>query len=138
MRVLIVDDEKHILLMLKNHLTLDGMQVVTELSPQKALELHKKEPFPVVITDLCMPQMDGVRFTREIKKSHPMTQVYIMSGYSTLLNLQGCIAEGATDFFLKPFKNLDEMLKAIREGLRRYERWNSILRVSGSANPKAA
>ena len=133
MRVLIVDDEEQILRMLKQHLVLEGLDVTTETRPTKALELHQKNPFAVVVTDLSMPEMTGVQLTKLIKKSHPLTQVYIMSGYSTLLNLRDCIAEGATDFFLKPFKDLSEMVQAVREGLRRYERWSTILSVSGGS-----
>jgi hypothetical protein len=62
-RILIVDDEADMLLLLKRIISEESdHKVVTENDPQRALALFRKEPFDLVITDLKMPKMDGIRF----------------------------------------------------------------------------
>jgi CheY-like chemotaxis protein len=82
-RILVVDDEAIVLLIV--HDTLETMgnhyEIVTAQSGAQALELARKKPFDLVITDLSMPEMDGVELTEAIKSLHPATTILWITAY---------------------------------------------------------
>lgn len=123
MRVLIVDDEEGICQTLTRKLRVEGILSEFSLSAVEALHRHRAEPYPVIITDIRMPQMSGVEFIRELKKTHPTSIVFVMTGYASMEKLIDCLEYGAADFFAKPFDDLDLVIKSIREALDRHQRW---------------
>jgi DNA-binding NtrC family response regulator len=104
-RILIIDDEKDMLALLKRIITEEtDYEVATEADPVKALELFRESHFDLVITDLKMPKMDGIRLLDAVKKINPDVSVVILTAYATIETAVEAIRKGAYDYVTKPFK----------------------------------
>ena len=103
--ILIVDDEKDMLVLLKRILSEETpYKLVTESDPRQALERFRQRHFDVVITDLKMPQMDGIHLLEACKKIRPEISVIILTAYATIENAVEAIQKGAHDYITKPFR----------------------------------
>ena len=104
-RILVVDDEKDILTLLDRIISEEtDHEITTESSPFRALELFNERPFDLVITDLKMPKMDGIKLLEEIKKIRPEVPVVILTAYATIETAVEAIRKGAYDYLTKPFR----------------------------------
>ena len=112
-KLLIVDDEARILLLLQSLLKANGYEASTAKDGVQALELLKKEPFDVVITDLRMAPMDGMTLFREIKGLFPNMPVILLTAYASVETAIEAMKSGAFDYLTKPFK-VDEMLATVK------------------------
>lgn len=86
-------------------------------NPLTALkEIPDKNPH-LIITDVRMPQMDGLEFSREIKEISPSTEIVILSGHDDFSYAQAAVRIGASDYLLKPIKKIDfeKMLRSMEE-----------------------
>ncbi len=122
-KILIVDDEEDIVGTLKKHLKLDGYTVDTAQSAVEAFEKVKKDKYHVVLTDIVMPEMDGIELLREIKSYDALTQVIMMTGYSTMDKTLSSLEFGANDYILKPFKSVEQVMEIIDYSIKKLERW---------------
>ncbi len=123
-KVLVVDDEKGIIDAVKTHLELDGFLVRIANSAEEGLELIKEDRFHIALLDINMPVMDGLELLERIKKTHGDTMVIMMTAYTSLSKVLMSRINGAADYILKPFKDLDELDSVISravEGIRRWE-----------------
>ncbi len=107
-KVLVVDDERSILLLLKEALSQWGYQVTVASSAADALALLKSELFDALITDIRMPDMSGLELLREVKKQDESIEVVMMTGYPTIASAVQALKEGAYDYLSKPLI-LDEL-----------------------------
>ena len=107
-KVLVVDDERSILLLLKEALGQWGYQVTVASSAAEALGLLKSELFDALITDIRMPDMSGLELLREVKKQDESIEVVMMTGYPTIASAVQALKEGAYDYLSKPLI-LDEL-----------------------------
>ena len=107
-KVLVVDDERSILLLLKEALSQWGYQVTVAASAAEALGLLKSELFDALITDIRMPDMSGLELLREVKKQDESIEVVMMTGYPTIASAVQALKEGAYDYLSKPLI-LDEL-----------------------------
>lgn len=123
MSILLIDDEPDILDMLTKHMTLAGLTCDTARSAEEALKAHAHRMYPVVLTDIMMPNMDGIELIRRIKALHPTCIIYVMTGNSTLPRMVECIEVGATDYFTKPFESVSDIVEILRDALARHARW---------------
>jgi len=112
--VLIVDDEEDILNVLKFILTKEGYQVDTALDGKQALQLFKKGSYDIVLTDLRMPEMDGIELLQRIKEIRPETEVLIMTAYASIESAVLAMKKGAADYIVKPFLNEDVKMRIAR------------------------
>jgi DNA-binding NtrC family response regulator len=104
-RILIIDDEKDMLVLLKRIITEEtDYEAVTESDPQRALELFKETPFNLVVTDLKMPKMDGMQVLEKVKEMNPKVSVVILTAFATIENAVEAIQNGAYDYITKPFR----------------------------------
>jgi DNA-binding NtrC family response regulator len=104
-RILIIDDERDMLALLRRIISEEtAYEVVTEGDPVKALELFKESHFDLVITDLKMPKMDGIRVLDAVKSVNPNVSVVILTAYATIETAVEAIRNGAYDYITKPFK----------------------------------
>jgi len=104
-RILIIDDEKDMLLLLKRIISEESdHDVVTESDPFKGLGRFKESGADLVITDLKMPKMDGIKLLEGVKKIDPNVSVVIMTAYGTIETAVEAIRKGAYDYITKPFR----------------------------------
>ncbi len=102
--VLIVDDEASVRDSLQRALSKAGYVSKTAASGNEALKLMAKTSVDIVVTDLIMPDGDGLEVLRHVKKNHPNTEVILLTGYGTIEKAVEAMKEGAYDFITKPFK----------------------------------
>jgi DNA-binding NtrC family response regulator len=107
-KFLVVDDEKSILLLLKDALTQWGYQVTCAGSAAEALEILKDGLFDALISDIRMPDMSGLDLLREVRKRDESIEVVMMTGYPTIASAVQALKEGAYDYLSKPLI-LDEL-----------------------------
>lgn len=108
MKILIVDDDKNLLSVLKTILSEENNEVSTCSDGQTAVDLFRKTKFDLIITDLMMPGTNGLEVLREAHKIDPDILVILITGFASLETAVQAIREGAYDYITKPFK-LDEI-----------------------------
>ena len=114
--VLVVDDEANILEALQKVLTKEGFEVLTAGNGRQALEVLRKRPVRVMITDLRMPGMTGDDLLKAAKAITPEVEVIMMTAYGTIENAVEAMKLGAYDFVSKPLKRA-AVVSAVRKAL---------------------
>lgn len=125
--ILIVDDEQEIRDMLSRHFRLHGFDADTAEDGVRALEVLAQQTIRVVISDIKMPQMDGIALLREIREHHPMTRVIMITGYVTLDNALACMRNHADTCIFKPLDDLSELVHAVDRAFEHLEGWEQKL-----------
>ena len=116
-RVLLVDDEEEFVAALSERLTLRGIEVDSALNGEEALASLVDKEFEVVILDVMMPGLGGLEVLRQIKSTHPNTQVILLTGHgSTREGIEG-MRLGAFDYLIKPV-DIEEMLAKMKEAAK--------------------
>lgn len=116
MRIMIVDDEVHIGLMLEKALTRSGDIKVTYFdNPITALSHFQRGEYDGVLLDIMMPQKDGISVLEAIKVKDSECIVIMMTAYSTLDKVLQSHKIGADHYLLKPFESLSNVEKKVRE-----------------------
>ena len=131
-KILVVDDEESMRDMLQIVLEKRGYRVVTAEDAQKALKLTRKHAFSLIIQDVRMPGMDGLKLLELLKREQPDTPILIITAYSTWDTAQEAIRLGADDYIRKPFRT-EQILATIQHLLEQKK-----LREAGLADPLAA
>ena len=103
--ILVVDDEKNYLLVLSAVLEDEGYEVLTALGGQEALEIQKESDLDLILTDMKMPNMDGIDLLENIKSMDPDLPVIMMTAYGTVDKAVEAMQKGAYSYILKPFDN---------------------------------
>jgi two-component system, NtrC family, nitrogen regulation response regulator NtrX len=115
--VLIVDDEKNILLTLSQSLQLAGYRTELASSGQVALDVISARPVDAVLRDVKMPDMDGLEALERLHELKPELPVIMMSGHGTIDTAVRATQLGARDFLEKPIAR-DRLLVALRNALK--------------------
>ena len=116
-KILIIDDEPYILLMLKKMLERAGYEVDLASNGREGMDLFKKETTDLVITDIIMPDKEGLELIIEMKKQSPGLKIIAMSGGGRISPdsyLECAMHFGAEIVFQKPFRQ-KELVSAVRE-----------------------
>ena len=116
-KILIVDDDTTFCIMLRKWLEKRGFEVDTAFSYKDAVKQLDKAGFDLVLTDLRLPDKDGIDLLRVIKEKTPETQVLLMTGYADIQTAVTAIKLGAFDYVAKPVIP-DEILKKLQEALK--------------------
>jgi DNA-binding NtrC family response regulator len=116
-RVMIIDDEPLMRITIQDALVADGYKVATAENGEKGLALHRETPADILITDLKLPDMDGIQVLKEIKMASPETQVIMITAYGSIDSAVTAMKEGASDYLTKPFA-MDELRLIIKRILR--------------------
>ncbi len=116
--ILLVDDEPALRILGENVLRSGGYRVALAASGEEALEFYRQAPVPpdLVVLDLGMPGMGGLRCLRELKAHDPRVKVVVASGYAPGVQARPSLEAGAAGFVAKPFR-LVELLQAVRAAL---------------------
>ena len=118
--IFVIDDETGLCTMLETILGDLGYRVTSFTDPVKALKSFEPHKYSLVVTDIKMPQMNGIEVLKHIKKRDPEVPVLVITGYATVeLSIQA-LRNGAFDILTKPFEP-EEMLTRVRNVLRHNE-----------------
>jgi DNA-binding response OmpR family regulator len=121
-KILVVDDEKAIISLLKQAFSRAGFEVRAAESAEEALKVLEQEDIMVMFLDLNLPGMNGMDLCKRIKKDKPMAIVFAVTGYASLFELADCREAGFDDYFKKPV-DMKSLVKAANEAFERIDRW---------------
>src|SRR3990172_3239325 len=113
-RVLVVDDEPARRELVGGFLVKRGFEAVLAEDGRAALELFKREPFDLVLTDQKMPGLSGIELIEAVRRQNPETPVIVMTAFGTIETAVAAIKAGAVDYLTKPL-NLDELLHRVHQ-----------------------
>jgi DNA-binding NtrC family response regulator len=103
-RILFVDDDRDILTMVEQYLTIKGYNVTTVDNGIEAVGIVKEKQIDIVFTDYKMPEFNGLELLVAIKKYRPQTEVIIVTGYGSMESAIQAMKFGSYDYLQKPFK----------------------------------
>ena len=115
--ILIIDDVEEIRISLSKIVEQLGVIPLTASNGLEALDLLQSEKIDLIITDLMMPEMDGLQFIVQSRKLNPRIPIAVISGYADIKNATFALTRGAFNFITKPF-TIKEVENVIRKGLR--------------------
>lgn len=118
-RILFVEDEKDLTLIVTDTLRGQGYEVITAADGIEGLDKYKSYGADIVVADVMMPRMDGFTMTREIRRLSPTVPLLFLTAKSTVDDVEQGFEIGANDYLKKPFE-LRELIVRIRALLRRY------------------
>src|SRR3972149_999757 len=116
-KILVVDDELNMQLVLSAMLKKEGFDVATASDGLQALKILKEEECAAVITDLKMPKLDGMGLLSETVKNYPVIPVIIITAYGTIATAVDALKKGAFDYITKPFDQ-EEFKNVIQKAVR--------------------
>jgi len=109
-KILIVDDEEGMRRLLARLLFKAGYETATAANGAEALALIESDHFDLVVTDIQMPEMDGLQLLQEIRSFDPELPIIVITAYGTVENAVAALRAGASDYITKPFENDDILL----------------------------
>jgi DNA-binding NtrC family response regulator len=130
-RILIVDDEIDMLELLELIITdRTEYEVVTTNNPLEVPELLKKQPFDLLMTDLRMPDIDGIELIEMVKQIDDQIPFIIITAYGTIESAVEAMRKGAFDYITKPFRQ-EQILLTIEKVMkwRRLQKENLALKA---------
>ena len=130
--VLIIDDEESILSSLRRLLEDKGYNVVTNSNPAAAIEYMRNNIVHIALVDVTMPNMDGLSALSMMKEVNGLTQIIMMSAYATTDRVIAALENGANDFLLKPFNNLEHVVSIVEESEKKLVRWQGVIKQLGA------
>jgi DNA-binding NtrC family response regulator len=116
-KILVVDDELNMRLVLKALLNKEGYDVATASDGIEALKVLKGGGVEIVVTDLKMPKLDGVGLLERVIRDYPSTPVIIITAHGTIATAVDTLKKGAFDYITKPFER-DELKNTIHKAIR--------------------
>jgi len=116
MRALVIDDEQIVLDSVKKILTQESFDVDVAISSRQGLDLALSNFYDIVLTDIRMPEIGGMRILRDVKRKKPSVPVMIITGYATAQSAVQAMKLGATDYIEKPFTP-EELVEAVRAAI---------------------
>ena len=117
-KILVCDDDKEIVEAIEIYLTQEGHQVLEAYDGIEAVEILKKESVDLLIMDIMMPRMDGIRATLKIREEHNIPIIILSAKSEDADKILG-LNIGADDYITKPFNPL-ELVARVKSHLRRY------------------
>lgn len=115
-RILVLDDEEIVRVSCKKCLIPEGYDVDVAANGVEGLSMTENNRYDVILTDLKMPDMDGMEFLVKVKERHPDTKVIMITGYSTVEHAVKAMRMGAYNYIEKPFTP-DALIEAVKEAM---------------------
>lgn len=119
MNILIVEDEPHVISILKRGLTEEGFETSVAPDAYIALDMVAAHSFSLIVLDIMLPGLNGLELCKQLKKTHPQTPIIMLTALGSTENIVTGLDNGADDYLVKPFK-IAELSARIRMLLRRY------------------
>lgn len=117
-RILLVEDEEHLLEAIKLNLELEGYKVVTAMTGPEAVRIAKQERFNLVVLDVMLPGLDGFGVCEAIRLHNSSLPILFLSAKNTADDKITGLKRGADDYMTKPF-NLEEFLLRVQALIKR-------------------
>ncbi len=138
-QVLIVDDEPTIQKAWRWMLHSEEFESHITGSAQEALALLRNQKIDVVVSDVCMPGMDGLELLKLLKQERTELEVILMTGMGSISNAVEAIRAGAFDYLTKPLNQMEEWINTVRQAARvkRLREENEALRQQLNAHPNS-
>lgn len=114
--ILIIEDDTAFGQMLQKFLVKKAFEVQLSLSADEAIDLFRHKDFDLVITDVRLPNYDGIQLLSDLKKINPTIPIIIMTGYAEVASAVKAMKKGAFDYIAKPFTP-EEIVKLIKNAL---------------------
>jgi DNA-binding NtrC family response regulator len=124
-KALVIDDERIVLDSVSKILKEEDFEVQVTQSGRQGLELATQKEYDIVLTDLRMPDMGGMRVLRDVKRARPSLPVVMITGFGTVKSAVQAMKLGAAEYLEKPFSP-DELIKTV----------NSALDIAGRQQPE--
>jgi len=102
-KIMVVDDEKQICQNVEKILSKNDYEIIHATSAKEAMEKMAKDSFALLISDIVMPEMNGLEFLKLVKKEWPLTKAVMMTAYASTDTAVKAIRLGALDYISKPF-----------------------------------
>ncbi len=102
-RVLVIDDDEGDCCLVEDILNEDGLQVVKAVGGEMGIRILSEEEFPVIITDLRMPDIDGMAVIDFVRKRQMESLIVVITGFASVDSVIEALRLGAYDYILKPF-----------------------------------
>ncbi|MBK6748698.1 MAG: sigma-54-dependent Fis family transcriptional regulator [Pyrinomonadaceae bacterium] len=118
--ILIVDDEQSYRQLLSLVFDSDGHKIRTAMNGRQAIELLQESPADVIISDVKMPDMDGIEMLRAVRETLPDLGVILMTAFASVETAREAFKLGADDFIQKPF-DVEELKLIVRKTLEKQE-----------------
>ena len=118
-KVLVVDDDKLILRFLEEFLTQKGFEPTLATDGKEAESIFSSEEFDVVLSDVMMPDIDGIELLRRIKEKDPEVPVILITAFGEVETAVEAMKKGAYDYITKPF-NYDSLLLALKRAAEKF------------------
>ena len=115
-KILVIDDSPEILTLFSEYLRAEGYEVDTSADGASGIEMVEKKTYDLIISDLKMPGMDGMKVLEFAMEHSPDSICIILTGYGTVKNAVEAIKMGAFDYLTKPVK-MDEIMVTLRRAL---------------------
>ena len=128
-KVLVCDDDKEIVEAIDIYLTQEGYEVFKAYDGQEALEVLKKESVDLLVIDVMMPRLDGIRATLKIREENNIPIIILSAKSEDADKILG-LTVGADDYVTKPFNPL-ELVARVKSQLRRYTQLGSTAQPAG-------
>ncbi|MCK5849498.1 MAG: response regulator [Kiritimatiellae bacterium] len=116
LRILAIDDEKRICLLLEKYFSYQGHHIETAANGTDGIKKFQNSPFDIVITDLAMPDIDGNRVAQIIKETSHDTPVILMTGLSNIIDNQEKQTEYLDDIIQKPLE-VDKLMGIVNAAI---------------------
>ena len=116
-KILIVDDELNMRLVLSAMLKKEGFEVSSASNGREALQILQSNKMALVITDLNMQGMDGMDLLTQISSNHPQIPVVMITAHGTIATAVEALKKGAFDYITKPF-DLDDLKNIVSKAIR--------------------
>jgi two-component system copper resistance phosphate regulon response regulator CusR len=119
-KILLVEDEAHVVSFIKKGLQEEGFEVTVAFDGKTGLQLFSEGNYQIIILDIMLPEMNGLDVCREIRKVDQQIPIIFLTALGTSENVVLGLETGADDYLVKPFKFI-ELIARLKTLLRRSE-----------------
>jgi two-component system alkaline phosphatase synthesis response regulator PhoP len=117
-RVLLVEDEEHLLEAIKLNLELEGYEVMTAIDGRQAIKTFEEQRFDLIVLDVMLPEIDGFQVAEKIRVKDDEIAILMLTAKNTTEDRIEGLKKGADDYLTKPF-NLEELMLRVNKLLKR-------------------